>query len=109
MTSEKSRQFLERLIAAGEGGLDIKSLNEAEHGFAMKLIHDGEAGGMDVSMVENGQEIGPKQHFIVAAYGAHEALYIARGWAKNTRDGLLVTEEGRRYLRLALKPSDGAF
>lgn len=100
MTKEKSRQFLERLIAAGEEGLENISLDDEENDFARELIHDGDACI---------RQPAANQQFLVAEYGAHEALYIARGWAKHTREGLLVTEQGRGKLKLVPRPAAEAY
>lgn len=95
MTNAKMQQFLERLIAAGKDGIDLSTITEqAELEFMGELNHDGN------TLVR--EHTGTKQRFLVARYGAHEALYILRGWASRTRDGLLITEQGSRHLKLAL-------
>lgn len=103
MTNEKQKEFLERLIAAGEEGLENAQMDVDENQLARELIHDGEASIREISNTEAGHEVAPRRQFLVAEYGAHELLYIARGWAKHTRDGMLLTEEGRLHLKLVPK------
>lgn len=88
-------KFLERLIAAGDDGLPSESLTAGEHKLAGQMIHDG-----DAAICEVGPKDGPRKQFVVAAFGAHHRLYILRGWAKRTQEGLTITNEGMSHLKL---------
>ncbi len=102
MTKAQTKQFLERLIEAGEDGIENKSIEtEAEHDFVRQLIHNGDAGIREPFEIRNGQEVATGQQFVVANFGAREMLYVARGWAKHTPEGLTITHEGRPHLKLA--------
>ena len=105
MTNEKRIEFLERLIAAGKDGLANESLSDEENRFVRELLHDGEAGHFDVFREEGNKSVRTGQ-FAFARYGTHEQLYVARGWARYTREGVLVTNEGRRHLKLVPKTED---
>lgn len=102
MTSAQTQKFLERLIEAGEDGLENRSIEHAEeHELVRELVHDGEASIRIPIRIENGQEVEGEERFVVAEYGTYERLYILRGWVRSTRDGLLLTEQGRLHLRFA--------
>lgn len=102
MTSAQTKKFLERLIKAGEDGLENRSIGlAAEHELIRELVRDGEASIRIPLRIENGKEVEGEERFVVAGYGTYERLYILRGWVKSTDEGLLLTKQGRAHLKFA--------